>query len=353
MGNLDFYLGTELTNTSFYRTGNMRNGKFPDDSYGDSEKQNFFNYGFSGGANYKITGRHIVYGNAKYMTRAPYFDNAYVSPRTRDYLVEGLKSETITSFDVNYVIRMPYISGRVSGYYTKFMDQTEVRSYFNDYEHSFVNYVMTGIDKKHLGLEFGLEGKINSEISINAVAAIGQYTYDSRPELNVTVDNNAEPILNEDGTVYIKNFYIPGTPQQAYSLGLNYSSPKYWWIEINGNYFNDIYLDFHPARRVPSAIGSLDPSTPYGAEKIDEITRQEKLPEQFTVNLTGGKSWKIDDKYIRIYAQVTNLLDNQEFITGGYEQARFDYTTLDVNKFGPVYFYSYGRTYMLILTVQF
>ena len=355
IGNMDIYLGTEISNTSFYRTGNMRNGKFPEDSYGDSEKQNFFNYGLSGGINYKITGRHIVYANMKYMTRAPYFDNAYVSPRTRDYIVDGLSSEKITSVDLNYVARLPYISGRITAYYATFKDQTEVRSYFNDYEFSFVNYAMTGIDKKHMGLEIGIEGKFTSTISVTGVAAIGQYTYDSRPDLNVTVDNGVDEIeLSEnDDQVYIKNFYVPGTPQQAYSIGLRYNSPKYWWFEVNGNYFDDIYLDFHPARRVTSALGTLDPTTEYGADKIDEITRQEKLPAQFTVNVSGGKSWRVKGNFIRLHAQVSNVLNNQDFITGGYEAARFDYVTQDVNKFSPVYFYSYGTTYMLILTYQF
>lgn len=353
MGNIDLYLGTELSNTSFFRTGNMRNGKFPEDSYGDSEKQNFFNYGVSLGANYKISGRHIVYGNAKYLTRAPFFDNAYVSPRTRDFLVDGLTSETITSLDLNYVVRMPYLVGRISGYYTKFDDQVDVKSYFNDYEHSFVNYVMTGMDKKHIGVEIGLEGKITSELSVNAVAAIGQYTYDSRPDLTITVDNNASEIQGNDNKVYIKDFYVPGTPQQAYSLGIKYNSPKFWWLELNGSYFDDIYLDFHPGRRVVSAVGTLDPSTPYGVDKIEEITSQEKLPGQFMVNISGGKSWKIGDYIIRVHAQANNILNNQEFITGGYEQMRFDYATQDVNKFSPVYFYAYGTNYMLILTFQF
>jgi hypothetical protein len=354
LGNIDFYLGTELSNTSFSRTGNMRNGKFPEDSYGDSEKQTFFNYDISLGVNYKITGRHIVYGNAKYMTRAPYFDNAYVSPRTRDHLVNGLTSETITSIDLNYVVRLPYLVGRVSGYYSKFEDQTDVKSYFDDGAHGFINYVMTGIDKKHLGIEVGLEGKITSELSLNAVAAIGQYTYDSRPELAITVDNGQGQDYNlpQDKVVYIKDFRVPGTPQQAYSLGLKYNSPKFWWVELSGNYFDDIYLDFHPGRRVESVIGSLDPTTPYGADKIEEITAQEKLPGQFTVNLSGGKSWKIGDYIVRVHAQVNNILNNQKFITGGYEQMRFDYAEQDLNKFSPVYFYSYGTNYMLILTFQ-
>lgn len=349
----DAYLGVELSNTSFYRTGNMRNGKFPEDSYGDSEKQNFNNYSVAAGVNYKITGRHILYGNAKYMTRAPYFDDAYVSPRTRDYVVDGLTSEKITSFDLNYILKLPYLTGRVSGYYTMFEDQTDVMSFYHDDANSFVNYSMTGIDKKHFGTEIGLEGKVTSTISVNAVAALGQYTYDSRPEVYITQDNNAEPLTETKQTVYVKDFYVDGTPQQAYSLGINYNAPKYWWIELSASYFDDMYLSFNPARRTQDAIVGLDATTDYGAAKIDEITRQEKLSGQFTVDLSGGKSWRFGNKTLRLHLGISNLLDNKKFITGGYEQLRFDYADQDVNKFSPVYFYMYGRNYMAILTFQF
>ncbi len=56
----DFYLAAMAGITDFWRTGNMKNGMFPDDSYGDSEHQNFTNYGLKGGFTYKVTGRHIL-----------------------------------------------------------------------------------------------------------------------------------------------------------------------------------------------------------------------------------------------------------------------------------------------------
>lgn len=348
----ELYLGIDLSNTSFYRTGNMKNGKFPDNSYGDSEKQSFFNYGVKGGITYKLTGRHIFYANASYITRAPFFDDAYISPRTRDYVVDGLTSEKMTSFDINYVLRLPYLTGRISGYYSLLKDQADVMSFYHDEERTFVNYAITGIDKKHFGTEIGLESKISPSFSVTAVAAIGQYTWDSRPNVTITQDNNSE-ILAENEPVYVKNFYVDGTPQTAYSLSLNYNSPKFWWVELSGNYFDNMYLSFNPARRTADAIIGLDPESAYGAAKIDEITHQEKLPGQYIFDLSIGKSFKFGDYYININANINNLLDNQEFITGGYEQLRYDYENMDINKFQPVYFYMYGRSYMLMLSVRF
>ena len=126
---LDFYVAGELSYTEFWRTGHMQNGKFPENSLGDSEKQQFTNYALKAGAVYKINGKNFVTANGQYGTRAPFFRNSYVSPRTRDYVVTNLKSEKILSGDLNYRLRMSWVKARLSLYYTRFMDQTWSRSF--------------------------------------------------------------------------------------------------------------------------------------------------------------------------------------------------------------------------------
>lgn len=351
-GNFDFYGGGGLSNTSFYRTGNMQNGRFPDNSYGDSEKQSFLNFQVNAGGTYKITGRHIVTANIAYLTRAPYFEDAYISPRTRDNVVEGLTSEKVFSADLNYILRSPFIDARLTGYYTTFKDQADVLSFYHDVERTFINYAMSDIDKEHMGLEMGFSIKPTSELAINGAAALGQYIYTSRP--NVTIGSDSEiDLQTENEIVYFKNYYVESTPQTAATLAIRYNSPKFWWLEFGGSYYDRYYLSMNPARRTSTAIAGLDASTPYGAEKINEITKQEQFAEAFTLDLSGGKSWKIKKYYISLYARVNNLLDNQEIKTGGYEQLRFDYVEKDVNKFAPVYYYMYGRTYYAILTFRF
>ncbi len=346
INNLDVYLGLGITNTTFYRTGNMKVGKFPDESYGDSEKQNYLNYSLRGGLEYKITGRHIVYANGSYVTRAPYFDDAYVSPRTRDHLAEGLTDEKIMSFDVNYLARLPFITARLSGFYATFQDQADVMSFYHDGYKSFVNYAMTGIDKKHFGMELGIEGKVTSTITLSGAASLGQYTWDSRPNVSITRDNNSESLATNE-VVYVKDYKVDGTPQTALSFGAEYRSPKFWWVSADVNYFDNTYLSFNPARRTTLAVEGLD----INSDLADQILSQEKLPSSYTVNLKAGKSWRFSKYYVSLFAVVNNVLDNQEIITGGYEQLRFDYENKDVNRYPANYFYMYGRTYMLILTV--
>ncbi len=56
---------------------------------------------------------------------------------------------------------------------------------------------------------------------------------------------------------------------------------------------------------------------------------------------------KIKNHFIYLNVGVSNLLDNQDFQTGGFEQFRFDFEGKDVNRFPNQYFYSFGRTYFI------
>ena len=124
----------------------MQNGRFSESSLGESDKQNFLNYGTKFGLLYKVTGRHLLSFNGTYRTEAPYARNAYVSPRTRDQIVANLSSIEILSGDVNYIIRYPFLKARITGFYTQINDQTWSRSFYHDEYRTFVNYMMTNVD---------------------------------------------------------------------------------------------------------------------------------------------------------------------------------------------------------------
>lgn len=348
----DYFVGLGVTNTSFYREGYMKNGKFPEASFGKSDVQNFLNYRLHAGGTNKITGRHILTWNMAYLTQAPYYTESYVSPRTRDNVVNDLKSEKILSGDLTYTIRTPVVQGRATVYYTQLQDQTDIVSFYHDRYRSFVNYVMDDINKDYKGLEVGLEANITSTLSVKGVAAVGEYTYTSRPNVTIIRDNTAQ-VSVEDQTVYVEDFFVSGTPQTAFSVGVSYNSPKYWWFEVSGSYFQDTYLSFNPARRTVPAVSNLQYNSPYGMEKALEITEQERIDGAYSVDFTGGKSWKIDDYYVSLFLSVDNVLDNTDILTGGYEKLRFDYEEKDLANFPPRYYYAYGRTYYLILSFRF
>ena len=344
---IEFFGAANLSYTSFWRQGNMKNGRDPENSFGDSEKSNYMNYGVKAGATYKINGHNYITGNTMYMTRAPFAKNAFVSPDIKNTLVSGITSETILSGDISYIYKSPRLSARLTAYQSMFTGGSRVITYYHDDYKTFVNMTLTGIDKTMQGFELGTEVKATSTISLIGVAALGNYRYTSRPTATISLENMARPDVTE--TIYQKNFYVSGTPQNAFSFGVKYAHPKYWYFNVNLNYFDKMWLDFNPERRTENAITGMG----YGDTLISTITKQEKLEGGFTLDASLGKSLILNKKYfININFSVNNILNNQSLITNGYEQMRYDYTNNNLSKFPPKYFYGYGRTFYLLVSVR-
>ncbi|MBI4648697.1 MAG: TonB-dependent receptor [Bacteroidia bacterium] len=342
---LEFYAAVTGSYTQFWRTGKMKNGKFPDNSFGNSKKQNFPDYGIKAGGLFKITGRHLIALNGIYMTRPPYFQNAYVSPRKRDDVIEGLTNETIWSGDISYLFRAPFLKTRLTYFYTQFNDQIYNESFYHDEFRTLVNYIMTNVDKLHTGLELGAEAKLTPTVSLVIVATKADYIYNSRPNVTIARDNSSE--LLESRTAYLKNYRIGGTPQTAASFGGKYASPRYWTAGFNVNYFSDSYIDINPDRRTSEAVEYLIADDP----QWNQLLEQEKLPWFYTVDIYGFKSWKINDIFINLNLSISNVLGRKDINIGGFEQLR--YSPLNPEKFPTKYSYMFGRTYYFGLGIRF
>jgi hypothetical protein len=348
---IDFYAAVNVASQSFFRRGYTRIGIFPESSLGDSEKQNFFNYGLKAGATYKINGRNYLVANGSYRTRAPFAREAFVSPRTRDQVVDNLTNEKITAGEVSYVMRYPRLKGRISAFYTEYKDQISSNVFYHDEERTFVNYVMNGINKRHTGVEAGFEYKLNTAFSLIFAGSAGEYFYTSRPTATIARDNSSEALVT-DRTVYINNYYVPGTPQTAGTLGINYNSKKFWFVNVNFNVFGNTWLDFNPDRRTQAGVESVNPQEQ--SDLFNRIIAQEKLDGAYTIDIFGGKSWRIKRKYfLNLNLSVSNILNNTSFITGGFEQLRFDYQDKNVDRFPPRYFYAFGTNFNMNIALRF
>ena len=345
---VDTYLGVQETETSFWREGALANGKFPVESIGNSQKYSYSNYAIKAGATYKINGRHYIQVNGEHATRAPFSRAAFISPKTRDQVVQNLTSTKILSGDVNYLIRYQNFKVKATGFYTKMDDQIWARSFYHDEYLSFVNYSMTGVDQLFTGVELGFEAKIAKAWELTGAFTKAQYLFTSRPTATITTDNSQE-LIAQDKLIYLKNYHVGGMPETAASIGLTYNAPKFWYVGANISYFADIYLSPNPDRRTVEAIdGYLG-----GDPQISGIIDQEKLDNDYSINIHGGKSFKIkkNNSFIRLNLMVNNVLNNKDFVTGGFEQLRYD--SQNINKFPSKYGYMYGRSYFLMVSYLF
>jgi len=341
----DFYAAVELSDKMFYRDGLYQTGRFPDNSLGKSETHNFFNYAAKGGAVYKLSGRQFITVNGAYLTQAPTSRNAYISPRTRDFVANNLSNETIYTGDINYILRYPKLRMRLTYYYTERKNAILLKQFYHEDYNAMVNYMMQGVNYLDQGIEFGVDANIWGGLSVNGVAAYGQHLYNSRPTATISVDNSAE-VLATDRVIYLQNYKIGGMPQSAYSAGLKYSGKKYWFAGANFNYYADIYLDPNPDRRTEEALEGYVETDP----QVPQILDQTKLDNGYSVSLFAGKSFKISNYFLNVNVNINNLTNNKSFVTGGFEQLRYD--TQNIDKFPPKLGYMYGLNYFVMATLR-
>ena len=371
----DFYVAQSYSRSEYQRDGLYRNGYYPSNSFGKSEKLVFDNFGFKGGLTYKISGRHFLNMNAAYMTKAPSLRNTFNNARINNNTVTGIQSETVSSADASYIISMPKLKARLTAFYSKLENTTETSFFFADGigeddsssdGNLFVAETVTGLDKRNLGLEFGIEYPITSTIKLTATAAYGEYIYNNNPNVSYNVDDkatatNTNPRLDY-GQAMMKNYKQSGMPQQAASFGIEYRSPKFWWVGANVNYLANSYIDIAPITRTRQFYDDIAVGVPVvnpSQETADYLLKQEQFDNFSLVNLTGGKSWRVKGNTIGFFASINNVLD-ETYKTGGFEQARnANYTQLSQDaasgtpQFGSKYFYGYGRTYFLNVYVSF
>ena len=372
---INFYLGQNASYTEYQREGLYKNALYADSSYGKGQKISFENYGLKGGATYKLTGQHIFNFNASYYTKAPSIRNSYSNARISDATVDGLTDEKVFGTDLSYIIRTPKLKGRIGAYFNQIKDATEIAFFYadgidvqmdDDTSSDFVSEVTRNISKQSMGIELGAEYQATKTIKVTAAANFGQAIYSDNADVYLNVDSRRENGLNpmvNYGTSYIKNYRIAGSPQQAYSLGIEYRDPNYWWVGANANFLTDLYLDISPLLRTnnffnePGQSGAAFPDVDTNVAR--NLLKQEKLDDIFLLNVQGGKSWRIKGKTFGFFASVNNVL-GLEYKTGGFEQARnANYRELlmdhasGTRTFGPKYFYGYGRTYFLNLYINF
>jgi hypothetical protein len=200
---------------------------------------------------------------------------------------------------------------------------------------------------------------LTSTFKLTAVAAYGDYRITNNP--NVSLTDDASAAVTNYGVTQFAGLKQAGMPQQAYSFGVEYRDPKFWWMGTNVNYIADNYLDVSSLLRTKNFYTNVDNATIAIDQSLaDSYLKQEKFDSFFLLNLVGGKSWKINQKTLGLFAIVNNVLDIT-YKTGGFEQSRNatyrqefeDHQSGGPSVFGPKYFYGYGRTFMFNVYLTF
>lgn len=348
----DIDYALKLSYTQFFRDGNMRNGRAPENSYGKGDTHRFDNGGIKAGATYKLDGHNYFMVHAGYESRAPLFDNAYIAPRIKDTAITGLESERIASFDASYSWNYRRFRGAISGFWTEMMDQTERTSFYDDQYSTYMNYSMSGVHKAYRGVELGMTYKITQSIAASFAGTYARYQYRNNPMGVRSYENGAEP--DQVQQVFLKNYYVGGVPQTAFNVGVDWQAPKMWFFNINGSWMGDDYVMLAPNHH--EALPELWTQFSSASELEDAVRNlagQDKLKNAFVLNLSVGKVVYLKKITLNFNLNIDNVLNNRNVMAYAYQQGRFDYKTYSGDKYPNKYTYAQGIKVMFNAGIRF
>lgn len=351
MRNMEIYYGGKIEWTSFGRTGKMKNGRHPDDSYGTGKTHTFIDFGFKGGMTYKFSGRHFLTGNINFATEAPLPNDAYISPRIWDGTVDNLQSSKVFSADLSYIFSMPSFRGRATVFQTNFFDKVKKTSYYYDHMRTFLHHVLNGLNSTHRGVEIGFAYQLDNNWSFDLVGTMAEYYYTNNPMGTLNYENGMSDPIPEK--VYMKDVYVGGTPQFAGTLGINYFK-NFWFLNLSINGTARSYIDVAPIRRLVSnyQIAEVNPNIPEQFDAYKQLIAQERFGSNYTLDFSLGKILYLPNKHaVNVNMSFNNLLDRRNIKTGGYQQGRSDIKT--PTKFSNKYYYMQGFNCFLNASYRF
>ena len=368
-GRLHSFVAGRIGSVSMQRDGKMLNGVANAtgvSSEGKSGTARFLEGGGKAGLAYLFVKGHTITMGVGYELK--------VSPEVNNDFVFNLKNEKIFSSELGYQFETSWLKANVNGYYSYLTDVTEWQNFFYDDLNSFSYVSMTGIKKAFYGVEWGLNIKLTPSFTIRTIGTVSEAKNTNNS--NVVYMHSTEGTYHSD-IVYNKNMREAGTPLTALGLTLSYNA-KGWFIDLSGNYYDRIYLSYSPSYRYGETLENRQKSyenTGIAAEQVfakneagDKVllgsaVAQEKGKGGFMLDLSIGRSIRMKKGNLSINLSITNLLNNQNMVTGGYEQSRSNYSVSDdgtvgnarVYKFNrnPMKFYAYGINGMLNIGYNF
>jgi iron complex outermembrane receptor protein len=290
-----------------------------------------------GGANYILSETSNIYTNLGYLSNAPKFKYVY---NQSNELINDIENEKIKAIELGYGYIKNKFAGKINTYYTNWVDRPYTISVRDEDNQSyFANIMMNAL---HMGIEFEAAYNLTSKITVEAVVALGEWTWQSSSDSITFQDQSGKTIADGDGNIQYVSFdakgvHVGDAAQTQLGASLRYDITKRLYLKGRYTWFDRYYANFEP--RV------LD-----GENKGRESWR---IPSYGLMDVHAGYGFKLDKSYIDIRVSVLNAL-NTRYIADAQNNDQFSGQTYnDFDAKSASVFFGLGRRVNFSVQIKF
>lgn len=369
--NVSGVFNANVNGTTIERVGKMRNGRAPEHSKGSSGTAKFMGGGLKGQIGVSAGAHHFFNVSGGFEFRPPVANVSFLNVQTRNAFVFDLKDEFDAFAEATYKFNFGKLRGQVKGFLTQFTDVTEQSQFFDDIKQEYSYLSMTGIKKKHYGVELTAEYNFTTNFSVDFVGSVSDAKYNNNADAVICYDkSDAEQTPHWwDAThhqklkVVTNGMKVGCTPLTALSLGAKYRVSG-WFLEARANYYDRNYIYFSPYLRLtdvmPDVVKTYDAqgNASWAVDKMkgavlhDETgaivgykaKQQEQFDDAIMLDISIGKMIYLrHGRSLNFNLNISNITNNKNMKLRGAEQSRND----DFDKTNKVraYQFAYNSKY--------
>ena len=306
-----------------------------------------------GGINYKFAKWHNVFLNAGFISRSPKYQAIYMSVSTSNAINNEAKNEKIASVEIGYGFENQYASIHVNGYFTEWMDKTMTKyGNLSDPAQTQFYMNMTGVNARHMGLEFEAKARPTKWLELSAMVSLGDWKWDSDSVIGRAYDEHgfamtADAQVTEIGApdhywakINMKGIHVGGQAQTTANFGILFKPFK--GFRIGGEYTlydrNYSYYSFSGSNLTPG--------------KTMNIVEPYRCPLGGSLDIRASYAFDMGPIRATIAGNVTNVL-NQYYIEKAWSASTATQTVAENTKDNIYFFYNKGRQWNIRLKLVF
>jgi len=324
---LSAFVSVAGSNTSYRRIDHFL---FLDSDPNQTTKYfNYFGYQAKGGANYNLDSHHNVFANVGYLSRAPFFNSAFLN--NTNNINPVVANEKLFSVELGYGYRSSIFSANVNLYRTNYKDRNvPPRQQTQNGQTFSVN--ITGLDELHQGVEFDFKLRPVKDVTLSGSLSVGDWKYTNNVG-PVQVFNDANEAIGSPVYYNLKGVKVGDQAQTTGALNLDVNVTSDLKIGGNWNYYGNYYADFSYTNAQ---------STSATSSRINTW----KIPDYHLFDLNAVFKFKLAGLNSEIIGNMNNVF-NTNYVSDA----------LDSNNTGlaasSLVYYGIGRTITTTLKVKF
>ena len=325
-----------------------------DAEHGKSEVLGFLGGTIKAGANYAFNKNHNAFINVGYISRAPNLDyGAFMNASTSNTINVEAKNEQVASAEIGYGFHNEYVNVAINGYFTEWMDKTMTKSStLSDPAQTEYFMNMTGVNARHMGLEFEVKARPTKWLEVSAMLSLGDWKWDSDSVKGYIYDKHGQALtMNADPTepgsedhawalINMKGINVGGSAQTTANLGLTFKPFKGFRIGAEYTLYDRNYAYY-------SFSGS---NLQLGKEM--NLLQPWRIPTGGCLDMRASYNFEIGGVRATLSGNINNVL-NQLYIEKAWNPETVSQNVKEVNADNVYFYFSKGTTYNIRLKINF